>query len=146
MQLLKNIGIACEDVTSPGVFGKRKEAAYAQAVLDAALRVSNNPRPFYFLWLKHDELPDVPIWHTDRDKGIAIAIIVSCAGDWFGATGYDVADPNFFITADLQGGRLPVVLAKECSCVLVGHRPCFYVNEQIGFNDRVKFHECLPLF
>lgn len=131
MQLLKNVGIACEGVTSPGTFGKCKEAAYARAVLDAALRVNNNPRPFYFL--KHDELPDVPIWHTDKARGVAIASIVSCAGDWFGATGYDVANPDLFITKDLQGGRLPAVLAKERPCVLVGHWPCFYANEQVGF-------------
>jgi len=133
MQLLKNVGIACEGVTSPGAFGKAKEAAYARAVLDAALRVNNNPRPFYFLWLKDDELPDVPIWHIDKAKGIAIASIVGCAGDWFGATGYDVANPDLFITKDLQGGRLPTVLAKERPCVLLGHWPCFYVNEQVGF-------------
>jgi hypothetical protein len=133
MQLLKNVGIACEGVTSPGAFGKAKEAAYARAVLDAALRVNNNPRPFYFLWVKDDELPDVPIRHADRAKGVAIASIVGCAGDWFGATGYDVANPDLFITKDLQGGRLPAVLANERPCVLLGHWPCFYVNEQVGF-------------
>ncbi|UCF16959.1 MAG: hypothetical protein JSW59_05760, partial [Phycisphaerales bacterium] len=133
MQLLKNVGIACEGVTSPGAFGKGKETAYAQAVLDAALRVNNNPRPFYFLWAKDDELPDVPIWHTDVAKGIAIVSIVGCTGDWFGATGYDVSNPDLFITADLQGGRLPAVLAKERPCVLLGHWPCFYANEQVGF-------------
>jgi len=133
MQLLKNVGITCEGVTSPGAFGKRKEAAYARAVLDAALHVNNNTRPFYFLWLKHDELPDVPIWHADIDKGVAVASIVSCAGDWFGATGYDVAKPDLFITKDLQSGRLPAVLAQERPCVLVGHWPCFYVNDLVGF-------------
>jgi hypothetical protein len=133
MQLLKNVGIACEGVTSPGAFGKRKEAAYARAVLDAALRVNNNPRPFYFLWVKDDELPDVPIWHADIAKGIAIISIVGCTGDWFGATGYDVSNPDLFITEDLQGGRLPAVLAKERPCVLLGHWPCFYANEQVGF-------------
>jgi len=133
MQLLKNVGIACEGVTSPGAFGKGKEAAYARAVLDAALRVNNNPRPFYFLWAKDDELPDVPIWHADKAKGIAIASIVGCTSDWFGATGYDVSNPDLFITKDLQGGRLPTVLAKERPCVLLGHWPCFYVNKQVGF-------------
>jgi len=95
--------------------------------------VNNNARPFYFLWLKHGELPDVPLWHIDKAKGEAIASIIGCAGDWFGATGYDIADPDLFITKDLQGGRLPTVLAKQRPCVLVGHWPCFYVNEQIGF-------------
>lgn len=133
MQLLKNVGIACEGVASPGTFGKRKEAAYAQAVLDAALRVNDNPRPFYCLWFKDNELPGVPIWHSDRAKGVAIASIVGCTYDWFGATGYDVANPDALITTDLQGGRLPAVLAKERPCVFLGHWPCFYVNEQIGF-------------
>ena len=78
-------------------------------------------------------MPDVPIWHAEKDKGIAIASIVSCAGDWFGATGYDEADPDLFITEDLCGGRLPPILEAELPCVLVGHWPCFYVNNEIGF-------------
>jgi len=133
MQLLRNVGIPCEGVTSPGGFGSRKEEAYARSTLDAALRVNNNPRPFYFLRLTHSELPDIPIWHVDKEAGVAIASIVSCAGDWFGATGYDVSDPDLFITEDLQGGRLPEVLEEERPCILVGHWPCFYVNEQVGF-------------
>ena len=133
MQLLKNVGITCEGVASPGPFGKRKEAAYAQAVLDASLRINDNHRPFYCLWFKDKELPTVPIWHADKVKGSAVASIVGCTYDWFGATGYDVANPDALITTDLQGGRLPAVLAKERPCVLLAHWPCFYVNEQIGF-------------
>jgi hypothetical protein len=133
MQLLKNVGIACEGVTSPGVFGKKKEMAYARAVLDAAMQVNNNPRPFYFLWLIDDALPGVPLWHADKEQGTAIASVVGCAGDWFGQTGYDQADPDLFITADLAHGRVPAVLAAERPCILVGHWPCFYVNDQVGF-------------
>jgi hypothetical protein len=133
MQLLKNVGIACEGVTSPGAFGKRKEMAHARAVLDAALEVNNNPRPLYFMNMVMEEMPEVPLRHVDKAKGTAVASIVGCAGDWFGATGYDRADPDLFITADLQGGRLPAVLARERPCVLVGHWPCFYANDRIGF-------------
>ena len=89
------------------------ETAYARAVLDAAMRVNNNPRPFYFLWLIDDELPGVPLWHVNKGEGIAAASVVGCAGDWFGQTGYDQADPDLFITADLEHGRLPTVLAAE---------------------------------
>ena len=135
MEMLDNVGIPCEGVTSPGAFGKRQEAAYAKAVLTASQHVNNNPRPFYFLWLKHDELPDVPIWYPEKEKGVAIASIVSCAGDWFGGwTGYDLGDADRFITEDLQGGRLPPILEKELPCVLVGHWPGFYFNgEKSGF-------------
>jgi len=133
MQLLKNVGIACEGVTSPGAFGKGKEEAYSRAVLEAALQVNRNRRPFYFLWLIHDKMPEVPIRHVQKDQGMAIASIVSCAGDWFGQTGFDEANADLFITEDLQKGRLPSVLKAEFPCVLVGHWPCFYVNDQIGF-------------
>ena len=135
MEMLDNVGIPCEGVTSPGAFGKRQEAAYAKAVLTASQEVNNNPRPFYFLWLKHDELPDVPIWYAEKENGIAIASIVACAGDWFGGwTGYDLGDADRFITEDLQGGRLPPILEKELPCVLVGHWPGFYFNgEKCGF-------------
>ncbi len=136
MNMLNNVGIPCEGVTSPGAFGKRQEAAYAKAVLTASQEVNNDPRPFYFLWLKHDELPDVPIWHVDKENGIAIASIVSCAGDWFGGwTGYDLGNADRFITEDLQGGRLPPILEKELPCVLVGHWPGFYFNgDKLGFD------------
>ena len=134
MTILRNVGIPCEGVTSPGGFGGRKEEAYAKAILQASLQVNNNPRPFYFLRLIHNQLPDVPIRHAEKDRGIAIASIVGCAGDWFGATGYDEANPDRFITADLEGGRLPPVLERELPAVLVGHWPCFYVNNEIGFD------------
>lgn len=133
MELLKNVGIACEGVTSPGAFGSRKEEAYARATLDASLRINNNPRPFYFLQMAHDKLPDVPIRHSDKAKGAAIASIVGCAGDWFGGTGYGTSNPDLFITEDLQGGRVPQVIEAQRPCVLVGHWPSFYANEKIGF-------------
>lgn len=133
MQLLKNAGIACEGVTSPGGFGSRKEDAYAKAVLDASMHVNDNPRPFYFLHLIHKGMPDVPIRHAQKDKGIAIASIVSCAGDWFGATGFDTSDPDLFITEDLEGGRMPEVMKAQRPAIMVGHWPCFYVNDRIGF-------------
>lgn len=146
MQLLKNAGIACEGVTSPGSFGSKKESAYARAVLDAALRVNNNPRPFYFLHVKANGPPNVPLWHVDRTKGRAVASIVGCTNDWFGATGYDTSNPDLFITEDLRSGRLPAVLAQELPCVLVGHWPCFYVNGGPGFKVLKEVRRRLGVF
>ena len=133
MQLLKNAGIASDGVTSPGVFGSKKESAYARAVLEASLRVNNNPRPFYFLWSRATEPPDVPLWHVDKANGRAVASVIPCTNDWFGATGYDTSNPDLFITEDLRGGRLPAVLTKELPTILLGHWPCFYANGGPGF-------------
>ncbi len=148
MQMLKNVGISCEGVTSPGAFGKKRESAYAKAVLDAVLAVNGNARPFYFLWLKDDEMPDVPLWHIEKERGIAIASIVSCAGDWFGGwTGCDAGDPDLFITEDLQGGRLPPVLHAERPCILTGHWPGFYFGgEEVGFDVLKEVKRRLDFF
>ncbi|MCG9129628.1 hypothetical protein JT359_18720 [Candidatus Poribacteria bacterium] len=136
MEMLNNVGIPCEGVTSPGAFGKQQEDAYSKAVLTASKEVNNNSCPFYFLWLKHDELPDIPLYHVDKEHGTAIASIVACAGDWFGGwTGYDLGNADQFITDDLTGGRLPPILDKELPCVIVGHWPGFYFNgEKSGFD------------
>ncbi len=133
MQLLRNAGITCEGVTSPGSFGIKKESAYARAVLDAALRVNRNPQPFFFLRSSATEPPTVPLWHVDKANGRAVASIIPCTNDWFGATGFDTSNPDLFITEDLRGGRLPAVLEKELPCMLIGHWPCFYVNNGPGF-------------
>jgi hypothetical protein len=137
MTLLRDAGLPCEGVTSPGAFGSRQEAAYARSTLEAAQRVYENPRPFYFLHVYDppQAWPDVPIWYADKAAGRAIASIIGCTHDWFGGwTGYDAGDPDRFITADLQGGVLPPVLEHELPCILVGHWPGFYFGgEEIGF-------------
>lgn len=137
MTLLKNAGLPCEGVTSPGGFGTKQEEAYARAALVASQEVYGNPRPFYLLHVNvpPDEWPDVPIWHADPDAGSAIASIIGCTDDWFGSwTGYDPGSPDRFITEDLRGGVLPQVLDRELPCVLVSHWPGMYFNgEEVGF-------------
>lgn len=138
MQICRDAGLPCEGVTSPGTFGSQQEAAYAQATLDAALRVNGDQRPFYFLHVADppESWPDVPIWHADKASGRAIASIIGCTHDWFGSwTGYDAGNADLFITEDLQGGRLPQVLERELPCVLVSHWPGFYFGgEEVGFD------------
>jgi hypothetical protein len=138
LELLKNAGFAVEGVTSPGAFGAKQEAAYARATLEAQLRVNQNPRPFYFLHVYDppEAWPDVPIWYADKQAGVAVASIICCTHDWFGGwTGYDAGDPDRFLTADLQGGCLAQVLARELPCVMVGHWPGFYYGgAEVGFD------------
>lgn len=137
MQIVRDSGLPCEGVTSPGAFGVKQESAYAKAALTAAMQVNGDTRPFYFLHVADapDAWPDVPLWHVDKAKGIAIASIIGCTHDWFGGwTGYDAGDPNLMITEDLQGGCLPLVLARELPCVLVSHWPGFYFGgDEVGF-------------
>lgn len=138
IQIVRDAGLPCEGVTSPGAFGVKQENAYAKASLAAAMAVNGDPRPFYFLHVADapEAWPDVPLWHVDKAKGIAIASIIGCTHDWFGGwTGYDAGDPDLMITEDLQGGCLPLVLQRELPCVLVSHWPGFYFGgDEVGFD------------
>ncbi|MEM7134867.1 MAG: hypothetical protein AAF702_51895 [Chloroflexota bacterium] len=150
MQVLKDAGLPCEGFTSPGAFGIHQEEAYARAMLDASIQVYDNPRPFYLLHVNAppDEWPDVPIWHANKERGEAIASIVGCTGDWFGNwTGYDEGDPDRFISADLQGGILPMVLDRELPCVLVSHWPGMYFGgKAVGFEVLKEVKRRLDLY
>lgn len=99
----------------PRLLRKKQEDAYSAAILEAALAINDNPRPFYFLRAATDVLPEVPLWHVDRGKGRAVASIVACTDDWFDATGYDTSDANRFIGEDLRSGRLPEVLGAAAA-------------------------------
>ena len=61
--------------------------------------------------------------------------IIGCTGDWFG--GWDGLTPGSvdqFITADLKGGRLPEVIARNEPAIMVCHWPGIYFNgQEIGF-------------
>lgn len=138
MTLVRDAGVPCDGVTSPGAFGRDQEEAYARATLDAAQAVMGNPRPFYFLrvHVAPEQWPDIPIWHADKERGTAIASIIGCTDDWFGNwTGYDAGSADHFLTADLTGGALRPVLDRELPCVLVSHWPGMYFNgEEVGLN------------
>jgi hypothetical protein len=133
LQLLKNAGIAADGITSPGGFGKKKEDAYARAALDAAIRVTGDTRPFYFVWVRAEERPETPLWHVDKTQGRAIASVMPGTGDWFGGSGYDPSEPDKFIAEDLETGRVPALLRQELPTILLGHWPCFYANGGPGF-------------
>ena len=134
MQLLKNVGIPCEGVTSPGAFGKRKETGPRAGGARCGPAGQQQSPPV--LLPEHGDGRDAHGAHPacgqgqgrgDREHHRLRRRLVRRLP----ATTSPI--PDLFITADLQGGRLPAVLAKECPTILVGHWPCFYVNDQIGF-------------
>ena len=59
--------------------------------------------------------------------------MISCTDDWLGGSGYDLSDPDQYITEDLEHGRVPMVLRRELPAILLGHWPCFYANGGPGF-------------
>lgn len=122
-RILVNVGLPPQGVTSPGGFGSRSEPCYAEVAERALRAATGNPTPYYFHdVVDHGTEIDTPVWRIDRERGTAIAEIIACAGDRTGSwTGYGEADADYYITEDLEGGRLPQVIEAGSPCIAISH-------------------------
>jgi len=140
LRVLKNVGLDCEGITTPGGFGNRVLPELSQATLESCRDVFGAEIPHYFRHLFTDERSVAP--RVEYASGLAgpdpkcVVSIIGCTGDWFG--GWDGLKPGSvdrFITEDLKGGRLPEVIATGEPAVLVCHWPGIYFNgEEVGFD------------
>jgi hypothetical protein len=138
-RILENVGLPPQGVTSPGGFGQFSRDLYARAVGAGCRAVTGCPTPYFFQQL-HTDTVDIqtPVWYPDREAGTAVAEIIACTDDWTGSwTGYDPVDPDYYITADLQGGRLPKVIDAGSPCILCSHWQGMY---GLHDDDRRGFH------
>ena len=140
LRILKNAGLSCEGVTTPGGFGTRARPSLAQGTLDACRDVFQAEIPHYFRDLFTDDQSVAPIVQLasglDGPDPRCVVSIIGCTGDWFG--GWDGLTPgnvDQLITADGRGGRLPEVIARGEPAIMVCHWPGIYYNgQEIGFN------------
>jgi len=140
LQILKNVGLPCEGITTPGGFGIHVLAELAQATLEACRDVFRAEIPHYF---RHT--------YTEGDRSVApqveyasgldgpdprcVVSLIACAGDWTG--GWDCSrrgDADRFITADLSGGRMVEVIDRGEPALMICHWTGIYFNgEEVGF-------------
>ena len=136
-QILENVGLTPEGVTSPGGFGNPLDF-YAKVIGIAAREVTGNPTPYFFKRVSADGPVETPVWYADRETGTAVGEIIASTGDWTGSwTGYGEVNVDKYITADLQGGRLPAVIDAGDPAVLISHWQGFYGlhnDDRRGFN------------
>ncbi|MGD9496950.1 MAG: hypothetical protein AB7Y46_11670 [Armatimonadota bacterium] len=125
-RILDNVGLSPAGVTSPGGFGGKTLEYYARVAGEAVRSVTGNPTPFFFQRV-HSGAVETPVWYPDREAGTAVGEVIACTGDWTGSwTGYGEVNVDRYITADLQGGRLPAVIDAGDPAVLCSHWQGFY--------------------
>jgi len=140
LRILKNIGLECEGITTPGGFGNQALPELSQATLQACRDVFKTEIPHYFRHLFTDDRSVAP--RVEYASGLdgpdpkCVVSIIGCTGDWFGGwDGLERGSADKFITEDLKGGRLPQVIEKGEPAILVCHWPGIYFNgEEVGFN------------
>jgi hypothetical protein len=137
---LKNAGLVCEGITTPGGFGNQNRDALARATFQACRDVFKAEIPHYFRHVFTDKQSVAPRVEfaagIDGDKPECVVSIIACAGDWFGGwDGLVRGSADKFITADGKGGRLPEVIATGEPAIMIGHWPGIYFNgDRVGFN------------
>lgn len=136
-QILDNVGLTPDGVTSPGGFGNPLDF-YAKCAEQAVRSVTGNPTPYLFKRVNADGAVPTPVWYPDREAETAMGEIIACVGDYTGSwTGFGQVDVSKYITADLQGGRLPAVIDAGDPTVLISHWQGFYGlhnEDRRGFN------------
>ena len=140
LRILKNAGLTCEGVTTPGGFGNRSLESLSLATLQSCRDVYQAQVPHYFRHLYTDDRSVAPrvenVSGLNSDDPQCVVSIIGCTGDWFG--GWDGLKPGSvdrFIASDLRSGRMVDVIAREEPAIMVCHWPGIYFNgQEIGFN------------
>jgi hypothetical protein len=135
LRILKNAGLACEGITTPGGFGNRALSALSQATFESVHDVFGAEIPHYFRHLYTDATSVAPRVEFARDldgpSPSCVVSIIGCTGDWFGGwDGLELGHVDQFITEDGQNGRLPEVIARGEPAIMVCHWPGIYYNGQ----------------
>ncbi len=141
LQVLKDAGLNCEGVTTPGGFCHRNIPNLALATKQAVRDVYGGNIAHFFRSLYTEKGKSVApqIFNAEgldtEDPSCAVHTI-GCTGDWFGGwDGLTPGDANRFITADLSEGRMVDVIESGEPAIMVCHWPGIYYNgEKLGFN------------
>jgi hypothetical protein len=138
--ILKNAGLSCEGITTPGGFGNKALPQLAQGTLQAVRSVFGAEIPHYFRHL-FSEGPQSVAPRVEYASGLdgpdprCVVSIIGCTGDWTG--GWDNTPPggvDKFITADLQGGRMVEIIQRGEPALALAHWTGIYWNgEEQGF-------------
>jgi hypothetical protein len=138
LRILRNVDIAAEGVSSPGAFGLADLDALAAGTIWAEKEVNANATTYFFCEGDEEGAPWPKLYHVDAAKGEGCVGILCCTEDYFG--GWEgnnreaIRGPDYWITEDLQGGRLPEVIAAHCPVLMDAHWQGFYFEgEEIGF-------------
>jgi hypothetical protein len=141
LTILKEAGLTCEGLTSPGGYGMRNQNNFALGTFDALREVFRAEIPHFFRDLSTEKNKSVapqvllPSNLTGPDPKCVVSI-VGCTSDWFGNwDGLNPGSVDKFITKNLQSGRMVDVIESGEPAIMVCHWPGIYFNgDRIGFN------------
>jgi hypothetical protein len=141
LNILKEAGLPCEGLTTPGGYGERNQDNLAMSTLQAVQEVYGAGIAHYFRDLFTEKGKSVKprvLYPSDLNSANpkCVVSIIGCTDDWFG--GWDGLTPGSadkLITEDLTSGRMVEVIESNEPAIMVCHWPGIYSNgDRTGFN------------
>ena len=141
LQILKEAGLPCEGLTTPGGYGGRNQDNLALGSMQAVRDVYGSEIPHYFRDAFTEKGKSVaPVVRYPSDLNTpdpkCVVSIIGCTSDWFGGwDGLEAGNVDNFITEDLKSGRMVEVIDSGEPALMLCHWPGIYFNgEKVGFN------------
>ncbi|QDV43660.1 hypothetical protein Enr13x_35170 [Stieleria neptunia] len=138
LRILKNCGLNCDGITTPGGFGNRVKEKLPVAAGQAVRDVYGSELPHYFKYVKTGDESTEPQLEFDGDRVLSNLTmnVPAGTGDWFGSwEGSKVSDPDRYCTPDATSGRMVELIERGQPAVMLCHWPGMYCNgTKTGFN------------
>ena len=139
LQILKNCGLPCEGITTPGGFGNLVKSELSLAVQQSVRDVYQTEIPHFFKYVMGgDQSTEPTVEHVSglgtSDVNLTVNIPAG-TGDWFGSwEGDRIPEPDRYATADASSGRMVELIERGAPALMLCHWPGMYCNgTKIGF-------------
>jgi hypothetical protein len=140
LQILKNVGLHCDGITTPGGFGKGALPELSRGVFQAVRSVYGGELPHYFrnLFDKGSDSVAPRVEFASRlttSTPECVVSIYACTGDWTGNWDCSLKpDVDRFISPDLSTGRVVDVIERGEPAAMLSHWTGIYYNgQELGF-------------
>lgn len=139
LQILKNCGLPCEGITTPGGFGGRVKETLGLAVRDAVQDVYGVSQSHYFKYVIDGDASTEPTMEhlddSDPNNPRFTMNVPAGTGDWYGGWDGDRAvTADLYANADATSGRMVDLILRRQPAVMLCHWPgLFNQGTQVGF-------------
>ena len=143
LRILKNCGLPCEGITTPGGFGNRVKQKLPIAVHQSVRDVFGTELPHYFKYIssgKESTHPKLEFIGNNRSADELTVNVPAGTGDWFG--GWDgslKSRGHLYSNEDATSGRMVELIQRGEPAIMLCHWPGMYCNgTKEGFIDFKK--------
>ena len=131
LRILKNCGLPCEGITTPGGFGNMVKPELGLAVHQSVREVFGAEIPHYFKYVVGGSESTHP--KPEHVKGLngpdphVVMNVPAATGDWFGGwTGDRDPEPDRYANRDATSGRMVELIEKDQPAIMLCHWPGLY--------------------